>query len=543
MVAVFPLVLAVVAQGPAVAAPTAEQLGRAYALFLQGQALDDQDDLSGAAARYRQALELVPGSAEIRAELAGVLARQGEAEPAQREAERALVVDAANRTAHRVLGLMGVSSLPRTQTLNGTDPQVAGVLNHLERAISGGVQDLSVQLTLGDLYVRTGQHDRAISVLRSFLDARPNYPQALLLLAQAYRASGRTDEASAVFESLGLRAESAASSLVSEAEALERSGKWREAAELWGRIAAEAPAEVSHRHRQAAAFANANDFDAARQVLTRLTEQRADDVSAWYLLVQVEQRRGDLAAADRAAARIVALDPEDPRGPLALAEVRSARGDARGVIAALEGRVASASASDLASGAYTEMVTALSRAYLEAREPKRAVETLERARQRAPDDHELLFRLAAMYEQTKDYDRAERTFRDLIEADPDHDRALNYLGYMLADRGRKLSEAVTFITRALALDQDNPSYLDSLGWAYFRLERYDEALSPLERAAADVPDSSVIQDHLGDLYFELKRYSDAAAAFDRALAGDRDGIDMVAITKKRDRARALSGQR
>jgi tetratricopeptide (TPR) repeat protein len=119
---------------------------------------------------------------------------------------------------------------------------------------------------------------------------------------------------------------------------------------------------------------------------------------------------------------------------------------------------------------------------------------------------------------------------------------LNSLGYLLADHGRKLDEAVELIKRALALEADSPSYLDSLGWAYFKLNRFDDARAPLERAASARPKTSVILDHLGELHFQVKRYRDAADAWDQALAGDREGIDVAAITKKRDRARQLAGK-
>ena len=113
---------------------------------------------------------------------------------------------------------------------------------------------------------------------------------------------------------------------------------------------------------------------------------------------------------------------------------------------------------------------------------------------------------------------------------------------MLADRGQKLPEALGFIKRALAIDEDNPAYLDSLGWVYYRMGEFDNARAPLERAARQLPKVSVINEHLGDLYLQLKRYADAATAFDRALSGDRDGIDAAALEKKRDRARVLAGQ-
>jgi tetratricopeptide (TPR) repeat protein len=190
-----------------------------------------------------------------------------------------------------------------------------------------------------------------------------------------------------------------------------------------------------------------------------------------------------------------------------------------------------------------EMAIRLAGAYTELGDPKRAIRALQGASERAPGDNQILFSLAATYEQDRQYDRAERTFREVIGTDPEHAPALNYLGYMLADRGQKLNEAVTLIQRAVAIDADNPAYLDSLGWAYFRLSRFAEAITPLERAAVGAPKSSVIQDHLGDAYLKVERYEDAAAAFDRALAGDRDGIDAGALAKKRDRARAASGRR
>ncbi len=167
---------------------------------------------------------------------------------------------------------------------------------------------------------------------------------------------------------------------------------------------------------------------------------------------------------------------------------------------------------------------------------------LEAAHARVPADQGLLFSLAAAYERDSRFDRAEQTFRDVIAREPDNAEALNYLGYMLADRGQQLDDAVSLVKRALALEPANPSFLDSLGWAYFKQGHLDAARDPLEHAAAALPKTSIIQDHLGEIYFQLKRYKDAAGAWDRALAGDREGIDVASVTKKRDRARELGGQ-
>ena len=150
--------------------------------------------------------------------------------------------------------------------------------------------------------------------------------------------------------------------------------------------------------------------------------------------------------------------------------------------------------------------------------------------------------LASALQAQNKYDDAEKQYRSVLAADPKNAEALNDLGYMFAERGQKLDEAVDLLSRALVIDPDNPSFLDSLGWAYFKQAKLDRAQAPLERAAAALPKNSVILDHLGELYFQLKQYAQAMTAWDHALAGDRDGIDVPAVTKKRDRAKTLAGK-
>jgi tetratricopeptide (TPR) repeat protein len=518
----------------------AEDVGRAYFLFLEGQSLADADDMPGAIARYRQAIELLGDSGEIRAELANIHARQGNIAEARAEAERALAADDSSRAAHRILGLILASDVQRSAP-EDLPMLLPRAIRHLERALADGFEDLAVQLTLAEVYLRDGQHDTAIAQLTDFLQGRPGYPQATMLLIQAYRAAGRTAEADALVAELRGGLDRPASP-TRDARQFEDQGRWDEAADAWAAAVADAPENRQYRLRHAAALTNAGRLSEARDRLLEVANDWPGDASAWYLLTQVELRDGQPDAAEGAAMRIVDIDPDDPRGPLALAEVRLRRGNHRGVIAALGERVAAASPDDIESGVYSRMANLLASALVAIDESQQALQTLETALAQAPDDLDLLFSLAATYERTSEFDRAERAFRDLVSADPGHAAGLNYLGYMLAERGRKLDEAVSFITRALAIDADNPAYLDSLGWAYFKQSRFDEALSPLERAASGAPGSSVIQEHLGDLYLQLKRYQEAEAAFGRALAGDRDGIDAETVQQKRARARALGGR-
>ena len=82
------------------------------------------------------------------------------------------------------------------------------------------------------------------------------------------------------------------------------------------------------------------------------------------------------------------------------------------------------------------------------------------------------FRRGAVLAEAKREADAEVAFKRVLQREPKHDEALNYLGYMLADRTTRLDEAIQLITQALEVDEDNPSYLDSLGWAYPQARRF-----------------------------------------------------------------------
>ncbi len=161
-----------------------------------------------------------------------------------------------------------------------------------------------------------------------------------------------------------------------------------------------------------------------------------------------------------------------------------------------------------------------------------AIELLESAANRFTDDTSILFRLGAVLEQSGRHMEAESRFRRILDLNPEHAATLNYLGYMLADRGERLDESVMLLERAIEADPYNGAYLDSLGWAYFKLDRLDRAEPLLQQASEQMAWNSVIQDHLGDLMLRLGRYADAIAAWERALAGDGHEVERAAIERK-----------
>ena len=156
-----------------------------------------------------------------------------------------------------------------------------------------------------------------------------------------------------------------------------------------------------------------------------------------------------------------------------------------------------------------------------------------------PDDPDLLFRQAASLEREKKIPESVASFEKLIELRPDHAAALNYLGYMYADRNENLERALELVTRAVALEPSSSAYLDSLGWVYFRLGRLDEAERHLLTAKRLSPDDPTIEDHLGDLAEKQGDLEKARERWTRALALDpEDGG--AAIRAKLERTAAAA---
>ncbi|MCU1382207.1 MAG: hypothetical protein JWL71_904 [Acidobacteria bacterium] len=174
----------------------------------------------------------------------------------------------------------------------------------------------------------------------------------------------------------------------------------------------------------------------------------------------------------------------------------------------------------------------LAQAYSEAEHGAQAVKVLQEAQAKFPADDSIAFELGSMFDKQKKYAEAEAAFRQVLGRDPQNAIALNYLGYMLAERGERLDESVGYLQKALQVEPENPSYLDSLGWAYFKADKLELAETNLKRAADQLKTNSVIQEHYGQVLFKLGRYDEAIAAWTRALAGDGDSIDKADVDKK-----------
>ncbi len=177
-------------------------------------------------------------------------------------------------------------------------------------------------------------------------------------------------------------------------------------------------------------------------------------------------------------------------------------------------------------------------------EVAKAIDAAEKLSDSKEEKEGVCFTRGAMYEKMKRFDDAEAEFRKVLALNPDNASAMNYLGYMFADRNVRLAEAQKLIEKALELDPGNGAYLDSLGWVYFRLGKLKEAEDYLRRALERYARDATIHDHLGDVYAGQGRLKDAIAQWQSALKeweaappSEADPAEIAKVRKKHEGAR------
>lgn len=449
------------AQSPAAASPS----DTAAYFFLLGRHLESEGKIDEAIVAHKRAIGMEPESAELRAELAALYARQDRASEALEQAEAAVQRDPDNQEANRILGSVFAALSDQRRALRPGDnpaeyPKRA--IAALEKARRGG-GDPGIDLMLGRLYVQTRAYDKAVPILQRVLDEQPGLSEAAMLVSIAQENNGDVAASIATLERALQNNPRFYRGLLRIAELHEKQQQWKAAADAYGRAQQMNVRATDIAPRRAAALINAGRAKEAGDLLRDSAARPTADAGTLYLYAVAQRAQKDLAGAEATARRLRAAAPDDPRGMHVMAQILDDKGDRTG---------------------------------------------------------------------------AESSLRDLIARDPLDATALNHLGYMFAERGERLDEAVELVQRALKVEPDNASFLDSLGWAYLQQGKVDLADAPLTQAAEKLPSSSVVQEHLGDLRFKQQRFADAAAAWERSLAGDGGSIDRARIEKKIRDARA-----
>ncbi|MGE5325167.1 MAG: tetratricopeptide repeat protein [Actinomycetota bacterium] len=370
------------------------------------------------------------------------------------------------------------------------------------------------------------QIEAALSEYQMVEDTDPQDSQAPLRMAEIYRRMGKFDLAMENLKKAEALNQDSLEVPYNEAIVLEAQGKYDDAASALQKLLARTTSpdgnyttgERNNRtlflERLGAIYREADRPAVAIETYRKIIDLGGDEAARGYAdLIDVYRDQKQWSDADRTAREAVQKFPKDKNLKMAMALqlVDDGKGDEA---------VRTAKSALTGGPEDRDTYVQLSQIYARLKRWKDAENALAQAQKFAarPEEKEYVrFVLGSVYERQKKYTQAEQAFRQVLQMDPNNSQTLNYLGYMLADQNTHLEEALTLIKHAVQLDPQNGAYLDSLGWAYFRLGKYDEAEENLRRAADKTPNDATVQDHLAELYAKTGKLKLAEMHWERAL--------------------------
>jgi len=512
--------------------PSEEAL-RHYAF---GRLLEEQGAAPDALAEYFRTLMLDVGASSVARRVSEVAGASGEPERSLEFAEKALAM---NPRDARALWLKGAALLNLGRDAEAIEPLEAAtridstqvdyyrtlarcaerldripmVAEAYRRAVWLDDQDAESWFQLAAAEARLGRFGAADSALLQSIDLNPLRPGIFFLHGWIAENLGRNAQARELYaQHLKIHKDDQATRrrLVL---LLLRDDLAAEAAREARIIGKAYPDDIDAAMLEAESSFRAKQKREAMQALDRLSRRHPDDFQALSIRVELQARNGRAKDAFREAEAWMAEHPDELRGRLLAARARDLGGEVEPALEHL--RRAVAQSPDSIAARVMLARTLQSRKRLEEAE---AVWT--EAVADFPEVEGLIFDLATCREARGDLAGAEQAVRDVLARDPENPQALNFLGYLYADHDLKLDESVDLIQRALAIDPDNGAYIDSLGWAYYRLGRLVEAREQLERAVVLTRGDPVVHEHLGDVYKDMQLKDLAKEQYRRSLAGD-----------------------
>jgi tetratricopeptide (TPR) repeat protein len=403
------------------------------------------------------------------------------------------------------------------------DGQVEAALKQYSAVAEEDPQDAQAHLRIAEIQRRTGKLDAALDSLKKAERLVPDSLEVPYNYALVYEAQGRYEDAVATLQKLLDRT-------------AKPDGKY---------TSAEANNRALFLERLASSYRQMGKSQLAIDTYQRMFELNEDAISRGYQqMVDTHREAKQWALATQVAEQAVAKFPADRNLKLMLAgQYADSKQPERGIeLAKSLLKPEPAAAKD-----NRETYLVLSQIYLRLKQWDEAEAAAAQAEKlsTSPDENiYTAFVQGSIFERQKKYEQAEERFRQVLSRDPQNAMALNYLGYMLADRGVRLDEAVNLIKKALDVDPQNGAYLDSLGWAYFRQGNYVMSEEYLRKAVAKSSNDATLHDHLAELYHKTNRLKLAVAHWERALEewnksvpAEVDTNDVARVQKKLEGAK------
>ncbi len=348
--------------------------------------------------------------------------------------------------------------------------------------------------------------ERALRDATEFAILQPNARRLRVILASHLADRGQFDTAMAELTSMAKRSPEDFDILFMQAQVSYRAKQLEKARGFLDQFVM-----VQSQRLRASAAAGATDAPAA------LAE-------AYQLLSKIAEEQGQLDEAVSLLAKI-----EDP-------SMRYTSRIRQALIRAKQKRVEEALALIDSAHAQTDEeiimgVSAGAQILRDANQLSDAIKRMEALDRRMPGTINVKYELAMLYERADQLRDAERLLRQVIALDPGHAHAHNALGYSLADRNQRLSEAQALIARALEISPKDPFILDSMGWVKFRMGQYKEAVEYLQRAYAMRPEAEIAA-HLGEALWKLGQQNEARKVWQEGMSKEPTNTTLLETLKR-----------
>jgi tetratricopeptide (TPR) repeat protein len=506
-----------------------------------GQLYTVKHDSKKAEDIFKTAQEMEPDSEEVVLNLARLYAESGDVE---HEAKVIEAVPAADRTA-KMEDVLGAAY---EQLKRGKDAIAA-----FQRAADMEPEDLHTLDALAEALVIDNQFDEALKQYRLLAAADPGNIGALVHIGEIQRRQGKYEEALATIRKARKKAPESLEAGFNECLLLDVLNRFDEATQVCEAMvdltshangAYTAEEKVNRGiflERLGAVYHEQNKTPEAIATYQKMIDMGGDTaVRGYQFQVDTWRDAKQFGKAVEIARKAVEANPKDRSLKLMLASELDDLGKTDEGLAMAKSLLAN-------SGEDRGIWLAMGQMCVRAHRWKEAEEAFNKAEALTTKKEErtyLFFLRGELAERQKHYEPAEQFFRQALEQDPTNALTLNYLGYMLADKGNRLAEALKLIQKAVELEPMNGAYLDSLGWAYFKLGDYERAEESMRQAVQRDSSDPTVHDHLGDLYEKTGRIRLAAAQWELALAqfaksapADLEPAEVAKVQKKLDTAR------
>ena len=513
----------------------ADPAAKALYAYVEFRLLAAENRWDEAIAALRRAVAFDPETEYLRMNLARALLRKDQAAAAIKILQQVLRHSPENIAGHELLGDL--------LSYQGRNEEAVG---HYRQALKLAPGNEMLQLRLAMALGQLGRNDEAIKVLETLVAEQPDATSAHLLLARFYQENNRSEKAEAAYQEILQRHPDQQQAILELGKLLEARKLFAEAFALYRQGIKQNPRAVAVRQQLAMLYLRKKRYQEALTQLLAVRQLLPDnlqvlgrlgllhlEMAAWQeaeadfrLLLQHGENAGRnryylglaLLGQKKYRAAIEIMAPIKDSSPvfadavLQLAYLYRQSGQIDQAIAALQKVLTR----DIQR---PEVYIYLASFLADKGDQGQAAAVIAKGLAHFPRNADLLYQSAVLYEKQGDRPMALRLMEQVLTIDADYPDALNFIAYYHAEQGTDLDLALTRAQKALAVKKSG-YIIDTLGWIYFKMGRYQESREQLEEANSLLPDDRGILEHLGDLYWALTLWDKAAAAYRKVLELD-----------------------